>query len=169
MDIICPKCGKELNDYEINKLWCTNCNTKFKSIEEFYDNNPKLKEDKENEKKLINDFLVTTGSQFEGYTIDKYFNLLNSEVVIGTGMLSELDAKISDIIGGTADKFEQKIQNAKDTALQKIIDAAIEIESNAVIGFRYDICSFSNNIISVSAYATAVHVNKTQQSTIQPI
>lgn len=160
MNIICPKCDKKLNDYEINKLWCTNCNAKFKSIEELYNNNPTLKEDKENEKKLISHFLVTTGNQFEGYTIIKYLNLLNSEVVMGTGALSELDAKISDIFGCTAEKFEQKLQDAKELALQKIIDSAIKINSNAVVGFRYEIFSLSNNIISVSAYATAVHVKK---------
>lgn len=160
MKVICPKCNKELNDYEINKLWCTDCNTKFKSIEELYNNNPALKENKEKQKKIINDFLVTTGNQFEGYAIDKYYNLLNSEVVMGTGVLSELNAKISDIFGDTSEKFEQKLQDAKELALQKIIDSAIEINSNAVIGFRYEIFSLSNNIISVSAYATAVHVRK---------
>lgn len=160
MTIICPKCKKELNDYEINNLWCTNCNAKFKSIEELYDNNIDFKEKNESHKKNLNDFLVTTGNQFEGYIIDKYFNLLNSEVVMGTGALSELNAKISDIFGDTSNKFEQKLQEAKELALQKIIDSAIKMESNAVIGFRYDMFSFSNNIISVSAYATAVHVSK---------
>lgn len=160
--IICPKCGKELNDYEINKLWCTNCNTKFKSVQDLYNNNPNFKEKNELHQKLQNDFLVTTSNQFEGYIIDKYFNLLNSEVVMGTGVLSELNAKVSDIFGETSNKFEQKLQEAKKMALQKIVDSAIKMESNAVIGFRYEIFSFSNNIISISAYATAVHVNKTQ-------
>lgn len=156
MNIICPECGKELNDYELKNLWCTNCNSKFKSIEELYNNNPNLK--KKNE--LQQNFLVTTGNQFEGYTINRYFNLLNSEVVMGTGVLSELNAKISDFFGETSYKFEQKLQEAKKLALQKIIDSAIEMGSNAVIGFRYDMFSFSDNIISISAYGTAVHVSK---------
>lgn len=156
--IICPKCGKELNDYEVKSLWCTKCNSKFKSEEELYNNNPSLKEKKE----LQQNFLVTTGNQFEGYTINKYFKLLNSEVVMGTGILSEFNAKISDFFGETSYKFEPKLQEAKKLALQKIIDSAIELGSNAVIGFRYDIFSFFDNIISISAYATAIHVNKTQ-------
>lgn len=162
--IVCPKCGKELNDYEISKLWCTNCNAKFKSKQDLYDNNHVLKEKNELQQKLKNDFLVTTGNQFVGYNIDKYFNLLNSEVVMGTGILSEINAQISDFFGETSYKFEQKMQEAKELALQKIIDSAIKIGSNAVIGFRYDMFSFSNNIISVSAYATAVHVDKIQQN-----
>ena len=158
--IVCPKCGKELNDYEISKLWCTNCNAKFKTKQDLYDNNPVFKEKNELQQKLKNDFLVTTGNHFVGYNIEKYFNLLNSEVVMGTGILSEMNAQISDFFGETSYKFEQKLQNAKELALQKIIDSAIEINSNAIIGFRYEIFSFSDNIISVSAYGTAVRVIK---------
>ena len=154
--IICPKCGKELNGYEVKSLWCTKCNSKFESEKELYNNNPGLK--KKNE--LQQNFLVTTGNQFEGYTINKYFQLLNSEVVMGTGILSEINAQISDFFGETSHKFEQKLQYAKKLALQKIINSAIEINSNAVIGFRYEIFSFSDNIISVSAYGTAVEVTK---------
>jgi uncharacterized protein YbjQ (UPF0145 family) len=158
--IICPKCGKELNDYEINKLWCTSCNAKFKSKQDLYENNPDFKEKNEFQQKLQNDFLITTGEQFSGYIINQYCNLLNSEVVMGTGMLSELNAKMSDIFGETSYKLEQKLQESKKVALKKIIDLAIELGCNAVIGFRYDIFSFSNNIISVSAYGTAVKVTK---------
>lgn len=162
MLIKCPKCGRELNDYEINKLWCTNCNTKFKSSSELYDNNPEFKEQDKKDKKLLNDFLITTGYQFEGYNIDKYFNLINSEVVLGTGFLSELSAKVNDILGSTSEKLEEKLKDAKSSATQKIIDSAIKIGSNAIIGFRFEIFSLSNNILSVSAYGTAVHIIEVQ-------
>ncbi len=86
--------------------------------------------------------------------------MVNSEVVIGTGALSEINAKISDIFGDTSDKFEQKLQQAKEKATIKMIDSAIEIGGNAIIGFKYDIFSLSNNIIAVSAYGTAVEMVK---------
>lgn len=157
---VCPKCNKTLNDYELNKLWCTNCNARFKSIEDLYNSNPKLKNSNEATKKLLNDFLITTGRKFEGYRIIKYFNLLDSEVVMGTGALSEINAKISDIFGDTFNKFEQKIQEAKEMATTKIVNSALGSGSNAIIGFRYNIFSLSNNIIAVSAYGTAVEIIK---------
>lgn len=153
---VCPKCGKELNQYELSKLWCTSCNSKFKSVEELFASNPALREAEE----IVQNFLVTTSSSLEGYTIDRYYKLLNSEVVLGTGALSELNAAISDLFGDTANKFELKLQEAKKAAVQKIVKQAIEMGSNAVVGFRYEMFAFSNNIISVSAYATAVHVTR---------
>lgn len=156
--IYCPSCKKELNDYEVNKLWCTNCNSKFKSLEELTGSQNTIIKAQE----LLNDFLITTGYQFEGYNIDKYFNLLNSEVVLGTGFLSELSAKVNDILGSTSEKLEEKLKDAKSSATQKIIDSAIQMGSNAIIGFRFEIFSLSNNILSVSAYGTAVHIVEEQ-------
>lgn len=160
MIIKCPKCNKELNDYEISKLWCTNCNSKFGALSDLYDNNIELKEKKEKEEKLLSDFLITTGYQFDGYNIDKYFNLINSEVVLGTGIFSELDAKVSDMFGSISEKFEHKLNDAKKLAVQRIINSAIEINSNAIIGFKFEMFSLSNNILSVSAYGTAVRITK---------
>lgn len=157
--IKCPKCGKELNDYEIEKLWCTNCNARFSNINELYDSNPEFTAHNEDYLKFHN-FLVTTGYQFEGYTIDKYFNLMNGEIVMGTGFLSELSAQVNDFLGTTSNTLEKKMQKAKELAMRKVINSAIEIGSNAAIGFRYEMFSLSDNIISVSAYATAVHITK---------
>ena len=70
--IICPKCGKKLNAYEINRLWCTDCNAKFQSIQDLYEKNPDFKQENELRQKLYKDFLITTGHQFEGYNIIKY-------------------------------------------------------------------------------------------------
>lgn len=52
------------------------------------------------------------------------------------------------------------MNDAKNSAMEKLIESAIGIESNAIIGFRYEIFSLSDNIISVSAYGTAVHITK---------
>lgn len=154
--MFCPKCKKELNEYEINKLWCTSCNSKFKSLVDLHQAQKIIKKDQE----LIQNFLITTGYQFEGYNIVKYLNLVNGEVVLGTGFLSELSAKVNDILGSTSEKLEDKLQEAKKLATRKIINSAIEIDSNAIIGFRFEILSLSNNIITVSAYGTAVNVIK---------
>lgn len=155
----CPKCGKELNDYEIEKLWCTNCNARFNNIYELCDGDVKLTPDNEGFLKF-HSFLVTTGYQFEGYIIDKYFNLINGEIVMGTGFLSELSAQVNDFFGTTSTTLEKKLQKAKELAMHKVINSAIEVGSNAVIGFKYEMFSLSDNILSVSAYATAVHITK---------
>lgn len=74
----CPKCKKELNEYEINKLWCTSCNSKFNSLVDLHQAQKVIKKDHE----LIQNFLITTGYQFDGYSIVRYFNLVNGEVVL---------------------------------------------------------------------------------------
>ena len=117
--VICPKCKKELNDYEINKLWCTNCNAKFNSLSDLYNSNPEFQEKTERNQKILNDFVISTGYQFDGYNIDKYFNIVSSEVVLGTGLISELSAKVNDILGSTSEKLEKKLKDVKSLATQK--------------------------------------------------
>lgn len=73
-----------------------------------------------------------------------------------------MSAKVNDILGSTSEKLEEKLQEAKKLATRKIIDSAIQMESNAIIGFRFEIFSLSNNIITVSAYGTAVNVIKSE-------
>lgn len=161
-DLYCPNCNRKLNDYEVKKLWCTNCNERFKSINILTEQSLRIIAEINRKTEALNNFLITTGYQFEGYTISKYYNLINSEVVLGTGIFSEADAQFSDLIGCTSSLFEKKLYDAKASATEKIIESAIEIGSNAVIGFRYELFSFSDNIISVSAYGTAVKVTKNE-------
>ena len=64
------------------------------------------------------------------------------------------------MLGTNSEKLEEKLKEAKKTAIQKIIASAIQVGSNAIIGFKFEIFSLSNNILSVSAYGTAVVVEK---------
>lgn len=106
-DLYCPDCNRKLNDYEVNNLWCTNCNARFKSIDILKEHSLKLIAELNRKAELLNNFLITTGYQFEGYSINKYYNLINSQVVLGTGIFSEADAKFSDFIGSTSSLFEK--------------------------------------------------------------
>lgn len=107
-------------------------------------------------------FLVNTGYNFEGYEITKYLDLVHGEIVLGTGFYSELSASISDILGISAKAFEGKISQAKRHAQEQMIINAITINANAIIGIDFDITTFSNNMIGVSANGTAVIIEKVE-------
>lgn len=104
--------------------------------------------------------MVTTGYNFEGYKIVKYINLVHGEIVLGTGFYSELSASISDLLGVSSKTFEGKISQAKGVAQEQMILNAMTMDANAIIGIDFDITTFSNNMIGVSANGTAVVVEK---------
>lgn len=158
--LYCPKCGKELNGYEINNKWCTSCNYKFKTKEELQELNKVIKREKEQK----NNYMITTGNIFQGYCIERYIDVISCEVVLGTGFMSELSAKVNDVFGTESRKFANKIKEAKEIVREQYIEEAIKLESNATIGFKYEMNNLSDNIIVVSAYGTAVVISKMDEN-----
>lgn len=152
----CPKCDKVLNDFEINKLWCTNCDTRYKSIEEITIKNEEFQKQID----LYNNFMVTTTNCYEGYKIKTYIDTISSEVFLGTGLLSELSVHINDMFGTSSNEFESKIAEAKQEARNKIVKKAIELGGNAIVGFSLTFFVMNSNSIIVSAVGTAVVIEK---------
>lgn len=108
-------------------------------------------------------FKTTTGYNFEGYAIIEYKNIVTSEVVLGTGFLSELSSQLNDLIGTTSGTFENKLSKAKVMALNKVIEKATSIGANALIGVSYDMMTLSNNMLVVSVNGTAVIIGKIKE------
>ena len=105
-------------------------------------------------------FQMTTSYNFEGYNILKYLNVVTAETVLGTGFLSELSSQISDVLGTNSGLFEEKIANAKDASVKKLIEKSLNINANGLIGICFSMMTLSNNIIVVSVSGTAVVINK---------
>lgn len=137
-----------------------------------YEKEAKIRKEKEEQeaayyeevKKTIEErkynFKVTTGYNFEKYNIVDYLDIVSGEVVLGTGFFSELGAQISDTFGTSSGMFEGKLSVAKKAALENIKAKALVKGANAIIGIDFDIMTFSNNMIAVSANGTAVVIEK---------
>lgn len=119
-----------------------------------------IKQKQEEIIKQKQELLVTTGYNFEGYRITKYLNLVHGEIVLGTGIFSELDAGLSDLFGGASTSFGGKLTKAKQIAQENMSVNALVLGANAIIGVDFDVTTFSNNMIAVSANGTAVVIEK---------
>lgn len=113
--------------------------------------------------KYYNSIKLTSGYNFEGYRISEYYDVLSTSVVIGTGMVSELSASISDFLGKESEKFSYKMDCAKESARDKLVRRVIEEGGNAVIGVNYDMFSLGQNMIAVSASGTAVKIESIEE------
>ena len=104
--------------------------------------------------------ILTTGYNFEGYNIVKYIGIISGETVLGAGFLSEFSASFSDILGDESSAFTDKLEAAKNTALDKLSVKSMEKGGNAIIGIDFDYITFSNNMIGVVANGTSVVIEK---------
>ena len=106
--------------------------------------------------------MLTTGYNFEGYNIVAYRKVITGEVVLGTGFLSEFAASFSDFFGVESNTFSDKMEKAKEAALDKMIKNSVEAGGNAIIGVDFDYITFAYNMIGVVASGTSVVIEKIQ-------
>ena len=106
------------------------------------------------------DVLMSTTHFLEGYEIDEYVDIVNSEYIIGTGIFSEWGASFSDLFGTQATGYQGKLSKAKQMALYILKAKAHQLKCNAVLGIDIDISTIGNNMIMVSSNGTAVRAKK---------
>jgi len=138
-----------------------------KELVEIYRNNARKKEEEEQKLSISveqmmkkEEFLLTTGYNFEGYKITKYLNIVNSEIVLGTGFLSELSASVNDVLGTSSLVMSGKLSKAKRIVQDQLVELSLKKGANALIGIDFDISTFHNNLIVVSGNGTAVIIER---------
>lgn len=105
-------------------------------------------------------FKITTSNMFVGYNISHYYGIVSGNTVIGTGFLSESRVAVSDAFGIEDDSFSDKLEQAKNSSIQKMINNAIKQGGNALIGISFNYITFSSNMIGVVANGTVVEIVK---------
>lgn len=105
--------------------------------------------------------LMTTGYNFDGYSINKYLGVFSGECALGTGFLSSFGSDISDILGKNSKSYADKLRQAKEYALEQLQEQTIQAGGNAILGLSINYTMFSRDIIGVIANGTAVKIDET--------
>lgn len=93
-----------------------------------------------------------------GYKIIEYKGLVGGEITLGTGIISAISSEIADFSGGESNTYTKKIESAKKLATNRMIEASVEADGNAIIAI--DINVFNKDIIGVSVNGTSVVIEK---------
>lgn len=128
--------------------------------EEKYQKKKHQEEVKEKYDADIESFLMTTTNHLEGYSVQAYQGIASSEVVMGTGAMSEFLAGASDFFGTEDSAFSKKLLQARNAAQKKVAIRAYHLKANAIVGLKFDYFTIGSNMIAVSCSGTAVVVTK---------
>lgn len=104
--------------------------------------------------------LVTTTNSLEGYKISSYYGIVTGEAIIGTNIVRDMFASISDVIGGRSGVYEEKLAQARQIALDEMSSAAAARGANGVIGVDLDYEVIREGMMMVTACGTAVYTEK---------
>ncbi len=104
--------------------------------------------------------LMTTTNTVEGRRIREYIGIVTGETILGANILRDFMAGITDIIGGRASAYEQSLVEAKEIAMNEMVQDAQSKGANAIIGIDLDFENISmgqgTGMLMVSASGTAV-------------
>lgn len=125
---------------------------KLKVIEE----RDRKQQEIDKKKQNISNFIIVTVPSIEGKKIEKYYNMITSELVIGTGVFSEIHASIMDIFGCDG-AYSDKLKSLKEKVYIGLKNQAVSLGANAIIGAGSEYRGIGNMIMfSVSGTPVVV-------------
>ena len=104
--------------------------------------------------------IVTTGMGVDGRQVAEYLGVVRGIVVRATGIGRGFIGGLKSIAGGNIEEFSVVCEEARREAFNRMVQHAVEIGAEAVIGMRYDATEFGQGgTTEVLAYGTAVKLS----------
>ncbi|MBQ7495348.1 MAG: YbjQ family protein [Bacteroidaceae bacterium] len=102
--------------------------------------------------------LLSTTPTIEGHPIHEYRGVVTGETIIGANVLKDFMAGLTDFFGGRSSSYEKVIIEAKDTAIQEMMQRAQQIGANAIVGIDidYETIGANGSMLMVATSGTAV-------------
>lgn len=100
--------------------------------------------------------IVTTTPNIEGKRIKTYYGIVSGEAIIGTNLVRDFMASITDVIGGRSGAYEKKLIEAREIAIKEMTSEASRRGANAVVGVDLDYEVVREGMLMVTASGTAV-------------
>jgi uncharacterized protein YbjQ (UPF0145 family) len=108
---------------------------------------------------MTHDF-VTTAFTLDGYRITHNLGLVRGIVVRSPSIFGTIGASLQTIVGGDISLLTELCEKTREQAFEKMIDHAIQMGADAIIGTRYDATEVMQGVTEVLCYGTAVRVEK---------
>ncbi len=103
--------------------------------------------------------IVTTTPSVEGFEVAEYLGIVAGEAIMGANVVRDLFAAVTDVIGGRSGAYEEKLAQARVTALAEMEAQATRRGATAVVGVDLDY-EVINSMLMVTASGTAVRLGR---------
>ena len=102
--------------------------------------------------------ILTTTPTIEGHPVREYKGVVTGETIIGANVFKDFMAGLTDFFGGRSGSYEKVLIEAKDTAMKEMMQRAMAMGANAIVGIDidYETVGQSGSMLMVSTSGTAV-------------
>ena len=103
--------------------------------------------------------IVITTEQIEGKRITETLGLVRGSTIRARHIGRDIMAVLRNIVGGEVKDYTVMLAQAREEALQRMLDQAEKMGANAIIGTRFVTSMVMSGAAEMVAYGTAVKVD----------
>jgi uncharacterized protein YbjQ (UPF0145 family) len=107
---------------------------------------------------MVDENLITSSNQLEGYRIIKHLGIVRGITVRSRSLFGNIAGGLQTLLGGTISVYVDLCEKTRLEAFQHMVQHANDRGANAVINIRYDTNEVMNGVTEVLCYGTAVQV-----------
>ena len=107
---------------------------------------------------MIPHTMTTTTFEIEGYAVTRNLGVVRGIIVRSRSILGNIGASLQTLIGGNITLYTELCEKARNDAYDLMIQHAVQMGANAIIGIRYDATEVMQGVTEVLCYGTAVIV-----------
>lgn len=102
--------------------------------------------------------MVTTAFTLDGYRTTRNLGVVRGIVVRSRSIFGTIGAGLQTIVGGNITLLTELCEKTREQAFELMVDHALQMGANAIIGVRYDATEVMQSVTEVLCYGTAVTV-----------
>lgn len=100
--------------------------------------------------------IVTTAGEVPGKKVAKILGVARGNTVRARNIGRDIGAGLKNIVGGEVKTYTQMTSDSRDEAYNRMVNAAIEMGADAIIGMRFMTSMVMQGASEMLAYGTAV-------------
>ena len=104
--------------------------------------------------------IVVTSEQIEGKRIKKTMGLVKGSTIRARHLGKDIMAGFRGMVGGELTEYTKMMAEAREEAIQRMVDDADWRGANAVVGVRFTTSMIMQNAAEVLVYGTGVVVSE---------
>ena len=100
--------------------------------------------------------IICTTPNIEGKRIVETLGLVSGNTVRARHIGTDIIAGFRDVIGGEMKGYTKMLTDAREQALQRMLEEAEKLGANAIMSFRFSTSTVKEGAAEILAYGTAV-------------
>ena len=102
--------------------------------------------------------IILTTNDFPGKKVTKVVGLVKGSTIRAKHIGKDIGAGFKNLLGGELKSYDEMLREAREIAIQRMVEDAESQGANAIVGFRLTSAAVMQGAAEMLAYGTAVVV-----------